>query len=283
MERGLPARNKAGKMPALHIPALPTLESVLQSAQNAQRDWEKIGIEKRADILRAAARVMSAQRFETIACMRGEGKKAIAEADGEVSEAIDFARYYAQFKIPENVTAKPLGIVAVTPPWNFPYAIPCGGVVAALMAGNSVILKPAPETVEIAWLLVQQLWQAGVPRDVLHFFPCDDGETGRALINDARVKAVILTGSIETARLFQKWRPALPLFAETSGKNALVITAQSDRELAIKDLVKSAFGHAGQKCSAASLGHYRSRSLRLARFSPSVARRGAQFIRWPGK
>ena len=85
------------------------------------------------------------------------------------------------------------------------------------------------------------------------FFRATMATTGRALINDARVKAVILTGSIETARLFQKWRPALRLFAETSGKNALVITAQSDRELAIKDLVKSAFGHAGQKCSAASL------------------------------
>jgi len=236
------------------MPDLPKLDSILQQAANAQPAWERLGAQKRGQILQQCARVMSAQRFDTIACLRVNGKKAIPEADGEVSEAIDFARYYARnFQIPDGLNAKALGIVAVTPPWNFPYAIPCGGVLAALMAGNSVVLKPAPETIETAWLLAQQLWQGGVPRDVLHFFPCEDGATGRALITDPRVACVVLTGAYETARMFQNWRPGLHLFAETSGKNTLVITAQADRELAIKDLVKSAFGHAGQKCSAASL------------------------------
>ena len=196
---------------------------------------------------------MADGRFEAIACMRLDAKKAAPEADAEISEAIDFARYYARHAVPGDVAATPLGVVVVTPPWNFPYAIPCGGVLAALVAGNAVVLKPAPETAATAHLLVRQLWAAGVPRDVLQFFPCDDGDVGKALICDARVDAVILTGSIETARMFQSWRPSLRLFAETSGKNALVITAQADREAAIKDLVKSAFGHAGQKCSAASL------------------------------
>ena len=123
---------------------------------------------------------------------------------------------------------------------------------AALMAGNSVIFKPARVTSQIAWLMVRQLWQAGVPRAVLHFFPCE-GETGKKMLTDPRISACILTGGYDTARLFQSWRPALPLYAETSGKNALIITAQADRELAIKDLVRSAFGHSGQKCSAASL------------------------------
>jgi RHH-type proline utilization regulon transcriptional repressor/proline dehydrogenase/delta 1-pyrroline-5-carboxylate dehydrogenase len=236
------------------MPELPPLDAVLQQASAAQPTWEKLGAEKRGDILRQCARVISAQRFGIIACLRANGKKAIPEADGEISEAIDFARYYAEhFDVPAELTAKALGVVAVTPPWNFPYAIPCGGVLAALMAGNSVILKPAPETVETAWLLARQLWEGGVPRDVLHFFPCADGETGRALITDPRIACVVLTGAYETARMFQNWRPDLHLFAETSGKNALIITAQADRELAIKDLVKSAFGHAGQKCSAASL------------------------------
>ena len=235
------------------LEALPPLENVLQNAQNAQHDWENLGIEARGAILRRAAQVMSEQRFEAIARMRATAKKAIGEADAEVSEAIDFARYYARWEVPQVLAARALGVIVVAPPWNFPYAIPCGGVLAALMAGNSVILKPAPETTEIAHLLAQQLWQAGVPREVLQFFPCDDGETGKALICDARVACVVLTGSLQTARLFQKWRPALKLLAETSGKNALVITAQADREAAIKDLVKSAFGHAGQKCSAASL------------------------------
>jgi RHH-type proline utilization regulon transcriptional repressor/proline dehydrogenase/delta 1-pyrroline-5-carboxylate dehydrogenase len=235
------------------LPEMPPLDVLLGSAQAGQARWQALGAAWRARVLGLAAESMSAQRLDAIACLRAEGKKAIAEADGEVSEAIDFARYYARTAaVPHGVTAEALGIVAVVSPWNFPYAIPAGGVLAALMAGNSVILKPARATAQIAWLLVRQLWAAGVPRDVLHLLPCD-GETGRALLTDPRVAAVVLTGSYETARKFQSWRPSLPLFAETSGKNALIVTAQADRELAIKDLVRSAFGHAGQKCSAASL------------------------------
>jgi RHH-type proline utilization regulon transcriptional repressor/proline dehydrogenase/delta 1-pyrroline-5-carboxylate dehydrogenase len=98
------------------------------------------------------------------------------------------------------------------------------------------------------------MWAAGISRDVLQFFPCADGEIGRALISASRVDAVVLTGSYETARMFMDWRPSFRLFAETSGKNALVVTALADRDLAIKDLVRSAFGHNGQKCSAGSLG-----------------------------
>ena len=230
------------------------LDAVIHAATSAQPGWEALGAARRADILRAAARVMTEQRFRTIACLRADGKKAVPEADAEVSEAIDFANYYADaFQVPAGLRADALGLVVVAPPWNFPYAIPAGGVLAALVAGNCVVLKPAPETVATAHLLAQQLWEAGVPRDVLQFFPCDDGETGKALITEPSVNAVVLTGGWETAKLFRSWRPSLTLYAETSGKNALVITAQADRELAIKDLVKSAFGHSGQKCSAASL------------------------------
>ena len=98
-------------------------------------------------------------------------------------------------------------------------------------------------------MLVQQLWEAGVPKTVLQFAPTVDGKTGKYLVSDSRVGAVILTGSIFTAKLFQEWRPELRLYAETSGKNSLVITAAADLDLAVKDLVRGAFGHAGQKCS----------------------------------
>src|SRR5256885_678785 len=147
----------------------------------------------------------------------------------------------------------PLGVVVVPPPWNFPLSIPAGGVLAALAAGNAVVLKPAPEAVLVGSWLATCLWDAGVPREILQFLPCPDGETGRGLVTDSRVGGVILTGSAETARLFLGWRPDLPLFAETSGKNAIIITALADRDQAIRDLVRSAFGHNGQKCSAASL------------------------------
>ena len=235
-------------------PAPGDLGALIDSALRAIGPWHESGPSHRAKILRRCAEVMAEERFATIACMREDAAKAVPEADTEISEAIDFARYYAgTFGISAGVRDTPLGIVVVAPPWNFPYAIPAGGVLAALMAGNAVILKPAPETVETAWLLACQFWKAGVPRDVLQFFPCPDGETGRALISDWRVGGVILTGSSETARLFHEWRPSLRLHAETSGKNAIVVTALADADLAIKDLVRSAFGHAGQKCSAASL------------------------------
>ncbi len=236
------------------LPPLPSLDELIGTARAAHAEWSKTDTGHRAAILHAAADVMSRERFTAIACLRHEGKKAALDADAEVSEAVDFARYYAEHgAVPAGVKAEPTGITVVAPPWNFPYAIPCGGVLAALMAGNAVVLKPAPETQQTAWLLVRQLWEAGVPRDALQFFPCEDGDTGRALITHRDVACVVLTGAFETARLFQSWRPSLRLLAETSGKNSLIITAQADRELAIKDLVRSAFGHAGQKCSAASL------------------------------
>jgi RHH-type proline utilization regulon transcriptional repressor/proline dehydrogenase/delta 1-pyrroline-5-carboxylate dehydrogenase len=235
------------------VPAPAEVNAALAALCAAQPAWEAAGLAHRAALLRQCANMMEQGRFETIACMLHDGKKAAGEADTEVSEAIDFARYYAEFRPHPALRMSALGVVAVTPPWNFPYAIPCGGVLAALMAGNAVVLKPAPETAATAWRLVQQLWAAGIPREILCFLPCDEAAAGRALITDRRVAAVVLTGAWQTARLFLDWRPSLRLFAETSGKNSLIITAQADRDLAVKDLVKSAFGHAGQKCSAASL------------------------------
>ncbi|HEX2750160.1 MAG TPA: bifunctional proline dehydrogenase/L-glutamate gamma-semialdehyde dehydrogenase, partial [Verrucomicrobiales bacterium] len=252
LERAMVERKRAILPEVSSVEAIP---AVLDRAVAAQAGWESMGDSHRADVLRNCAAVMSAHRFEIIALLRSEGKKAVLDADGEVSEAVDFARYYAETGVaPVGVKSKAFGTVIVTPPWNFPFAIPCGGVLAALMAGNTVILKPAPETVELGWLLANLLWQAGVPRDVLQYVRCEDGDAGKALITDPRTNAVVLTGAYETAKLFLGWRPALRLFAETSGKNSIVVSALADRDLAVKDLVRSAFGHAGQKCSAASLG-----------------------------
>ena len=231
------------------------VNQTLAAAKASQVDWMAAGAATRAEILRACGEQIASTRFECITLLCEEGKKAIHEADTEISEAIDFCRYYAETGMdPQGVHSEPLGTVVVTPPWNFPFAIPCGGVVGALMAGNAVILKPASKSARIGWWLVQKLWEAGVPREVLHFVLPSDRSAGRALIDDDRTNAVILTGAYETARMFQSWRPSLRLFAETSGKNALVISALADTELAAKDLVKSAFSHSGQKCSAASLG-----------------------------
>ena len=229
------------------------IDKALRIASKAAPGWDAIGAKSRGEILLKAAEVMEESRAQTISIMARDTGKTAAEADPEISEAIDFARYYAMSGLTATRGSTPMGVIAVVPPWNFPYAIPLGGVLAALAAGNAVIFKPAPESVAVAWSAVNHLWQAGVPKDVLHFLPCRDDENGKYLITHEEVAAVILTGGFETAKLFLTWKPAMNLLAETSGKNAIVITASADIDLAVKDLVQSAFGHAGQKCSAASL------------------------------
>jgi RHH-type transcriptional regulator, proline utilization regulon repressor / proline dehydrogenase / delta 1-pyrroline-5-carboxylate dehydrogenase len=234
------------------------VDRALAVARKAQPGWGARGIEGRGALLEACALELGRRRGDLIGAMIVDGAKTVTEADAEVSEAVDFARYYARTLSDTagelgDCSMEPLGVVVVTPPWNFPLSIPAGGVLAALAAGNAVVLKPAPEAVLVGWWLANCLWDAGVPRAILQFLPCPDDEIGRGLVTDPRVGGVILTGSVETARLFLGWRPDLPLFAETSGKNAIVITALADRDQAIRDLVRSAFGHNGQKCSAASL------------------------------
>lgn len=232
-------------------------ERVLSIAQAALSNWSRSSIAERSSLLRKSAQEFRRARGRLLAVMTLDGGKAAWEADAELSEAVDFAEYYrrgldAFVNIP-GIELAARGVTVITPPWNFPLAIAAGGIMAALMGGNTVILKPPAETVLSAWEMVNCLWRAGVPRDVLQFIPCHDEPVGTQLIQDARVKVVILTGGTSTAELFLKWRPELSLFAEAGGKNALIVTSVADLDLAIKDAVQSAFGHAGQKCSAASL------------------------------
>ncbi|MBF0430103.1 MAG: bifunctional proline dehydrogenase/L-glutamate gamma-semialdehyde dehydrogenase [Fibrobacteria bacterium] len=233
------------------------VERAMDIAQTAQKEWGAKSLNERASLLQKAARELEKNRGSLIGCMILDAGKRISEADAEISEAIDFGNYYGRafISLAEEIKQarfSPLGTVLVAPPWNFPLAIPAGGVFGALMAGNSVLLKPSRETVLVAWKMAECMWKAGIPKKVLQFLPCR-GEVGKQLIVDKRVDAVILTGSYETARMFQSWRPNLRLFAETSGKNNIIITSLADRDLAILDLIHSAFSHNGQKCSAASL------------------------------
>ena len=166
-------------------------------------------------------------------------------------------RYYASQSLElerlNGAKFDPVRLTVVAPPWNFPVAIPTGSVTSALAAGSAVIIKPAPQVRRCAAVMVEALWAAGVPKEVLHLADVSEGELGKALMSHTAVDRVILTGGFETALLFRSWRADLPVLAETSGKNALIITPSADIDLAVADLVKSAFGHAGQKCSAASL------------------------------
>nr|WP_245988297.1 bifunctional proline dehydrogenase/L-glutamate gamma-semialdehyde dehydrogenase [Flexivirga caeni] len=213
---------------------------------------------ERAAVLRTAAIEFEKRRAELLEVAGSECGKTLDQSDPEVSEAIDFLNYYADLaeglELVDGAAPVPVQLTLVVPPWNFPLAIPTGGMAAALAAGSAVLVKPAPQAARCGSLLVQTLWAAGVPQDVLRLVHVPENEVGRALVASPKVDRLILTGAFDTAALFRTFRPDLPLLAETSGKNSIIITPNADLDLAVKDLVNSAFGHAGQKCSAASLG-----------------------------
>ncbi len=231
------------------------VDSIVQTARSAAHSWRDVSPQARRSTLYRVADELSRRRGELLSAMMNEASKTISEADSEVSEAIDFARWYGDrcLELDEQpgATFTPHGVVGVIPPWNFPVAIPAGGVFAGLAAGNSVVLKPSLLTRRCAELVAEICWDAGVGRDVLQFVLTEDNDVGRHLVES--VDAVILTGSCETADLFRSWKPDINLMAETSGKNVIIVTPSADIDSAVEQLVVSAFGHAGQKCSAASL------------------------------
>ena len=240
--------------------AIATDREVDEAVACAQADpdgWRGRSVDDRSAVLGRVALELRRARADLLRVAMLEGGKLLTESDPEVSEAIDFVEFYrasarAFWELP-GVAASGCGVVVVVPPWNFPIAIPCGGIAAALAAGNTVILKPASDTVLTAWNLCQCFWQAGVSRRTLQFVPCPGSGPGARLVSHPGVSAVILTGGTETALTMLAAKPDLRLSAETGGKNATIVTAMSDRELAIKHVVHSAFSHGGQKCSATSL------------------------------
>lgn len=233
---------------------------IVQAVECAARDddgWRGLSPQQRQEIMRRVASELRQARADLMGAALANCGKTLAESDPEVSEAVDFVEFYAGsartfFELP-NVTASGKGVVVVVSPWNFPIAIPCGGIAAALAAGNTVVLKPASDAVLPAWALCQCFWRGGVSKKTLQFVPCSGGNEGAQLVQHPLVNAVILTGGTETALAMLRAKPALPLSAETGGKNATIVTAMADRDLAIKNVLHSAFSHAGQKCSATSL------------------------------
>lgn len=233
------------------------IEKALKAACEGKEEWRRTSIKERCGIFEKIAAGFRKERQNLLGAMAADGGKALSEGDTEVSEAIDFAEYYCRIgQELLNISTfcwSPKGTVLVAPPWNFPCSIPAGGILAALMAGNAVIFKPAPEAVLVGKYLAEVFWEAGVPKNVLQFVCCDDEIAGAKLIKDSRIDCVILTGATSTAKHLLSLRSDLDLIAETGGKNAIILTDMADRELAIKDILQSAFGHSGQKCSACSL------------------------------
>ena len=233
------------------------LEAVIETGIAANDGWRSLSGDERAEILHRVGHELEARRAELMEVAASEAGKTLDQSDPEVSEAIDFAHFYAErardLDRIDGAVAVPSRLIAVTPPWNFPIAIPAGSTLAALASGASVIIKPARATARTGATMVEALWAAGVPKDVLQLVQLGERSLGDKLVGDERVDRVILTGGFETAQAFRRIRPDLNLLAETSGKNAIIVTPSADFDLAAKDIVASAFGHAGQKCSAASL------------------------------
>lgn len=240
--------------------ALAASEDIAQAVAVAKADpdgWRVKSASERHAVLAQVAMALRRARADLMGAAAANTGKVLTESDPEVSEAVDFAEFYPfsaqHFANLETVACAGRGVGLVITPWNFPIAIPSGGIVAALAAGNTVIFKPASAAVLTAWQLCRCFWEAGVSRNVLQFLPCAGGSIGRELARHPDVDFIILTGGTDTGLALLDERPDLRLAAETGGKNATIVTAMSDRDQAIKNVLHSAFSNSGQKCSATSL------------------------------
>jgi RHH-type proline utilization regulon transcriptional repressor/proline dehydrogenase/delta 1-pyrroline-5-carboxylate dehydrogenase len=246
------------------------VEDALARAHRAWVDWEAMPAQRRADCLDRIADLYEGHRSELMAIAIREGGKTLADALAEVREAIDFCRYYANrarvdFAAPmqlpgptgerNEIALHGRGVFACISPWNFPLAIFTGQIVAALVAGNAVIAKPAEQTPLLAAAAVRLMHRAGIPVDILHLLPGEGGVIGAKLVADPRIAGVAFTGSTETARaihrlLAAREGPIVPLIAETGGQNAMLVDSSALPEQVVRDVLISSFQSAGQRCSA---------------------------------
>ncbi len=245
-------------------------DEAIENAYKAFPEWSGTDINHRIKILNHLADLYEENRDTLITLCIKEAGKTLADSIAEVREAVDFCRYYALeaeklFKNPQEfhgatgetnqLTMHGRGVFACISPWNFPLAIFTGQVVAALVTGNCVIAKPAEQTPAIAALAVDLMYQAGVPKDVLHLITGQGKIVGNHIINDERIAGVCFTGSTATAHhinrtLAARNAPIAPLIAETGGQNCMIVDSSALPEQTIDDIIDSAFGSAGQRCSA---------------------------------
>jgi 1-pyrroline-5-carboxylate dehydrogenase len=249
-------------------------DMALETATKTFDSWSKTEPEARARILLRAAAIMRRRKFALLAWEVYEGGKPWAEADAQVAEAIDFLEYYARemlrlkdgvdiYSIPGEESRyfyQPMGVGVVIAPWNFPTAILTGMSSAAIVTGNTIVMKPSEYTSVIGAKVVEIFEEAGLPEGVLNFCPGFGGEIGDYLVGDARTRFISFTGSVTTglrinelaAKQIENQRWVKRVIVETGGKDAMIIDDSADLAAAAADIVKSAYGYSGQKCSAAS-------------------------------
>ena len=260
----------------IHQASIEHAELAMESALQAFETWKKVKPSMRADVLFKAAAIIRRRKFEFSALMTKEAGKPWPEADADTAEAIDFLEYYGRqmLQITEadkmtqsrrNVERNefkyiPLGVAAVITPWNFPLAILAGMTSAAIVSGNTVLLKPAITTQVIAYKFMEVLEEAGMPAGVVNFIPGDGPEIGEYMVKHPKTRFISFTGSKavglainEVAAKPQKGQIWIKrVIAEMGGKDAILVDNDADLELAAESIVKSAFGFSGQKCSACS-------------------------------
>jgi len=250
------------------------LDAALARVREAAEPWGALAAADRAAVLHSAARALEDRRAELIEVLASEGGALVAEADTEVSQAIDAAAYYA-------VTAKELDrvsgavfvpdrVTVVAPRWNAPVGLCAAETLAALAAGSGVLLTPSPRARRAGAVVAEALWAAGVPRDLLTYADLNEDASGRALIVHPGVDRVLLSGARTTAERFAEWRPTLPLQAFTAGRNAVIVTPSADLDEAVADIVGGAFARAGQAATAASLVILVGAAARSSRFLEQV-------------
>ena len=253
---------------------IPEAERALGSARGAFDKWSRTSVEHRAQLLERVAAIMARRRFELCAVEVFEVGKAWDEADGDIREAMDFCLFYAQQmrilgrpRITQHVAGEEnyqhywgRGVALVIAPWNFPIAILCGMVSAALVTGNTVLMKPAEQSAICGALLMEMFEEAGVPRGVLNLLNGDGAVIGEHLVNHKDVDLIAFTGSREVGlhiwEAAGKTRPGQRelkrVICEMGGKNAVIVDSDADLDETIVDSIYSAFGYQGQKCSALS-------------------------------
>ncbi|MEK4387478.1 L-glutamate gamma-semialdehyde dehydrogenase [Solibacillus sp. FSL W7-1464] len=249
-------------------------EKAMQEADKAFKSWKKVKPEIRADVLFKAATIIRRRKHEFSAWLTKEAGKPWNEADADTAEAIDFLEYYGrqmlEMKDGRKVESRPneynrydyipLGIGIVISPWNFPFAIMAGTTVAAVVTGNTVLLKPASTTPVVAYKFIEVLEEAGLPKGVVNFVPGSGAEVGDYLVDHPKTRFISFTGSRDVGlRINERASKLSPgqiwikrVIAEMGGKDTIVVDKDADLELAAQSIVKSAFGFSGQKCSACS-------------------------------
>jgi len=248
-------------------------EDAMQAAKAAFQSWKTTPVIDRANIIRKAADLLEERRAELCAWMMLEGGKTLHQSDPEVSEAIDFCRYYAaemerldsgyHYDVAgeaDHYRYQPRGIVVVISPWNFPLAIPTGMTVAALATGNCALLKPAETTSVIASKIAEILVDAGIPNGVFQYVPGRGSTVGSHFVKHPNTHMIVFTGSQEVgcqiyadAAVLQPGQKHMKrVIAEMGGKNAIIVDESADLDQAVQGVVYSAFGYSGQKCSACS-------------------------------